>query len=185
LETLSQVRAELIASYIGHPTTAWLPTNVIWSRETFRNSIPKHLLSQIAPLFDLVAGVFRPSPDLIVAKFYDRISLKNGALAIERRWIDVELPDYEVLDALARVYGQLALMTISLHEHCCVLIPEKSSGLGEHFLRDLMPDGRLPSMSRPFDDRGIYIAVKDGSFLGHRREFRTTDTEKARKVVKR
>ena len=111
--------------------------------------------------------------------------VENGALAIERRWIDVELPDYEVLDALARVYSQLALMTISLHEHCCVLIPEKSSGLGEHLLRDLMPDDRLPSMSRPFDDRGIYIAVKDGSFLGHRREFRTTDTEKARKVVKR
>jgi hypothetical protein len=111
--------------------------------------------------------------------------VENGALAIERRWIDVELPDREVLDALAHVYGQLALMTISLHEHCRVLIPKKNSALGEHLLRDLLPDGRLASMTRPFEDRGIYIAVKDGSFLGYRREFRTIDMAKAQKAVKR
>lgn len=143
LETLSQVRAELIAAYVGNPTTAWLPASVIWSSETFRKSIPKYLLS----------------PHVV----------ENGALAIERRWIDVELPDHEVLDALAHVYGQLALMTISLHGHCRVLIPEKSSAQGEHLLRDLLPDGRLASMTRPLEDRGIYIAVKDGSFLGYRR----------------
>jgi hypothetical protein len=159
LETLSQVRAELIASYVGNPTTAWLPANVIWNSETFRRSIPKHLLS----------------PHVV----------ENGALAIERRWIDVELPDHEVLDALAHTYGQLALMTISLHEHCRVLTPEKDSDLGEHLLRDLLPDGRLASMECSFEDRGIYIAVKDGSFLGYRREFRTIDMTKAQKAVRR
>jgi hypothetical protein len=159
LETLSQVRAELIAAYIGNPTTQWLPASVVWSIETFRRSIPSHLL--------------------------DPHVIENGALAIERRWVDVELPDQEVLDALAHVYGQLALMIISLHEHCRCLIPEKNSSLGEHLLRDLLPDGRLGSMIRPFEDRGIYIAVKDGAFLGYRREFHTTDIAKAKKAIKR
>lgn len=159
LVTLSQVRAQLIAAYVGNPTTAWLPASVTWSSEKFRKSIPKHLLS----------------PHVV----------ENGALAIERRWIDIELPDQEVLDALAHVYGHLALMTISLHEHCSVSIPEKNYNLGEHILRDLLPDGRLASMTRPFEDRGIYIAVKDGSFLGYRRDFRTTDIAKAQKAAKR
>jgi hypothetical protein len=111
--------------------------------------------------------------------------IENGALAIERRWIDVELPDHEVLDALAHVYGQLALMVISLHQHCGIAIPEKDSEQGEHLLRDLLPDGRLVSMARPFEDRGIYVAVKDGAILGYRREFRSVDATKAQKTLKR
>lgn len=159
LETLSQVRAELVAAYLGNPTTVWLPGNVIWTAATFRRSIPSRLL--------------------------DAHVVENGALAIERRWVDIELPEYEVLDALAHVYGQLALMIVSLHEHCRVEIPREERSLGEHLLRNLLPDGRLPSMSRPFDDRGIYVAVKDGSLLGCRREFRTTDPSTAQKAVKR
>jgi hypothetical protein len=159
LDTLSQVRAELIASYLGNPKTEWLPSNLVWSTETFRRNIPNRLM--------------------------DKHVIENGALAIERRWIDVELPDHEVLDALAHVYGQLAMMVISLHEHCRVAIPEKNEDLGEHLLRDLLPDGRLVSMMRPFEDRGIYVAVKDGSLLGYRREFSNVDATKAQKALKR
>lgn len=159
LQTLSQVRAQLIAAYLDNPYTEWLPSQVMWSAEQFRESIPQRLL--------------------------DAHVVENGALAIERRWIDVELPDREVLDALAHVYGQLALMVISLHDHCRVLIPEARPELGEHLLRDLLPDGRLQSMVRPFEDRGIYIAVKDGAFLGYRREFRTIDSDDTRKALRR
>jgi len=159
LQTLSQVRAQLIAAYLHHPHTEWLPSAVMWSAEQFRESIPQTLL--------------------------DAHVVENGVLAIERRWIDVELPNYEVLDALAHVYGQLALMIVSLHDHCRVLIPEARPELGEHLLRDLLPDGRLRSMVRPFEDRGIYIAVKDGAFLGYRREFRTVDSNDARKALRR
>ena len=159
LEVLSQVRAELIAGYAYNPATNWMPSKVIWSSEQFRRSIPRNLL--------------------------DAHVVENGALAIERRWIDVELPSHEVLDALAHVYGQLALMVISLHEHCRVVIPEHAPELGEHLLRNLLPDGRVPSMERPFEDRGVYIAVKDGSILGYRREFRTVDRAAAQKASKR
>jgi hypothetical protein len=159
LQTLSQVRAELVAAYLHGPRTDWLPSNVMWGSEQFRQSIPQRLL--------------------------DAHVIENGALAIERRWIDVELPDYEVLDALAHVYGQLALMVISLHDHCGVLIPEARPELGEHLLHDLLPDGRLRSMVPPFEDRGIYIAIKDGAFLGYRREFRTVRSGDARKASRR
>jgi hypothetical protein len=159
LEVLSQVRAKLIAGYAYNPVTNWLPSKVMWSSEQFRLSIPRNYL--------------------------DAHVIESGALAIERRWIDVELPDHEVLDALAHVYGQLALMVISLHEHCRVVVPDHRPELGEHLLRNLLPDGRVPSMERPFEDRGVYIAVKDGSILGYRREFRTVDRAAAQKASKR
>jgi hypothetical protein len=66
LETLSQVRAELIAAYAFNPTTNWLPTSIVWTTEQIRRSIP---------------------PDLLDTHVVD-----NGALAIEGRWVDVELP---------------------------------------------------------------------------------------------
>src|SRR5262249_48081630 len=50
---------------------------------------------------------------------------------------------------------------------------------------DLLPDGRLVSMARPFADRGIYVAVKDGTTLGYRREFRNVDAAEAQKSLKR
>jgi hypothetical protein len=159
VEMFSQVRAELVAAYTHNPKTNWVPFNVGWSSEQFRRSIPQNLL--------------------------DSHVVENGALAIERRWIDVELPEHEILDALAYVYGQLALMIISLHQHCRVVIPEECPELGEHMLLNLLPDGRVPSMARPFEDRGVYIAVKDGSILGYRREFRTIDRAAAQKGTKR
>ncbi len=160
LETLSQVRAELIAAYAGNPVTDWMPLEVGWSSEHLRRSIPARLL--------------------------DPHVIENGVLAIERRWVDVELPNYEVLDGLAYVYGQLALMIVSLHEHLGVEIPEVRAELGEPLLRNLLPDGRLPSMDRPLEDRAVYVAVKDGSVLGYRREFiRSDDLGLIKKAKKR
>jgi hypothetical protein len=159
LETLSQVRAELIAAYGFHPKTNWVPESIGWSPLQFLKNIP--------------------------AKFLDAHVIENGVLAIERRWIDVELPDFEVLDALAAVYGQLALMIVSLHNHCRVVIPDHNPKLGEHMLRNLLPDGRTPGMARPYEDRGVYIAIKDGSIVGYRRDFRNLDPSSADKATKR
>jgi hypothetical protein len=148
LETLSQMRAELIAAYAGNPVTNWT-TGISWSTDQIRRSIPAKLLSQHV--------------------------IDNGVLSVERRWVDSELPDTEVLDALAHVYGQLALLVVSLHDHVGVPIPEHHPDHGEHLLRNLREDGRLASMEHPLEDRAIYIAVKDGSTLGYRREFGRTN----------
>jgi hypothetical protein len=158
LDTLSQMRVELIVAYAGNPVTNWTTPGINWSIDQIRRSIPATLLS----------------PHVI----------NNGVLSVERRWVDLEMPDIEVLDALAHVYGQLASLIVNLHHHLDVPIPEHHPNLGEHLLLNLREDGRLPSMQHPLEDRAIYIAVKDGSILGYRREFAHTDSD-TKKVQRR
>lgn len=138
LETLSEVRAELVAAYAHNPTTHWIPA-INAGPEEIRRSIP--------------------------AKYLDEHVKETGLLAIERRWVDVELPGREVLDALAHVYGQLAHLVISLHRQLGAPIPATNPQLGEHLLRDLLDDGRTRSMARPSRERTIYVTVKDGTLV--------------------
>jgi hypothetical protein len=159
LETQSQMRSELIAAYAGNPVTNWTAASVAWSSEQVRRSIPARLL--------------------------DPHVIESGVLSIERRWVDSALPEFEVLDALAHVYGQLALMLVDLHRHLDVAIPEENPNLGHHLLRHLLADGRLPSMERPLEERAVYIAVKDGAFLGYRYEFGRIDSATRRKAERR
>jgi hypothetical protein len=143
LETLSQIRVELIAAYAWNPITHWVPSSVFASLDDIRHAIP--------------------------TRYRDKHVIENGTLSIERRWVDIELPDHEILDAMAHVYGQLAKMLISLHEHLGVAIPVPDPSLGEPLLRSLLPDGRTPSMERPLEDRAVYISVKNGSVRGYRK----------------
>lgn len=138
LETRSQVRAELVAAYAHNPSTLWLPA-INATPEQIRLSIP--------------------------AKFLDEHAINTGILAIERRWVDAQLPEHEILDALAYVYGQLALLVVALHDHLGWSIPQQRPDLGEHLIANLLPDGRLKSMERPSAHRSIYITVKDGKKL--------------------
>lgn len=73
LETLSQVRAELVAAYAHNPSTLWLPA-INATPEQIRLSIP--------------------------AKLLDKHVVSTGILAIERRWVDAELPEYEICEAV-------------------------------------------------------------------------------------
>lgn len=136
LATLSQIRIELVASYAGHPSTTWAPASVFASLGDIRRSIPESLLD-------------------------DHVR-KHGVLCVQRRWVDEELPDHEILDALAHVYGQLAQMIVELHHHIGVIIPDGGPGKGEHLLLSPLPDGRQKSMEVLEAERTIYIAVRDG-----------------------
>jgi hypothetical protein len=156
LETLSQIRAELIQGYVGGPETDWTSVGINWSIDQIRQSIPPSLL--------------------------DRHVIDYGVLSVERRWVDSELPAMEILDALAHVYGQLALMIVGLHDHVGVAIPHHQPDLGEHLLQNLGHDGRLPSMESPLEDRAIYTAVKDGSIVGYRRESGSTTPDDLRRA---
>jgi hypothetical protein len=127
LETLSQSRVELIAAYAWNPITHWAPASVFASLDDIRRAIP--------------------------TRYLDKHVIENGILSIERRWVDIELPDHEILDAMAHVYGQLAKMLISLYEHLSVAIPALDPSLGEPLLMNLLPDGRTSSMERPLVDQ--------------------------------
>lgn len=82
LETRSQVRATIIASYLDGQETRWMPQALFSSPEQIYRAIP--------------------------ARFFIPHIVEHGSLLIERRWVANTLPDTEVLEALAHVYEQLA-----------------------------------------------------------------------------
>lgn len=159
LATLSQLQAELIFAYTGHPITNWIPTDLFSSTDQIRSSIP--------------------------VKYREPHIINNGALSIKRRWVDIELPEYEILDALAHVYGQLSLMIIDLHTHCGLHIPPPDPKVGFHLLSGLLADGRLPSMKHYLDEMVIYVSLKDGSLIEMAQRPNLTDTKTLKEINKR
>jgi hypothetical protein len=71
LAIFSQIKAKIICSYIGGPTTDWIGSSLFRSNEAIRASIPKKFLI----------------PQVI----------QHGTLVIERRWVANSLPDIEIL----------------------------------------------------------------------------------------
>lgn len=49
--------------------------------------------------------------------------LEYGVLQIERRWVDEELPDYELFDALGYAYGRLSIIVDDTHRQCGMPVP--------------------------------------------------------------
>jgi hypothetical protein len=130
LETHSQVRATIIASYIGGADSQWLPQALFASPHEIYMSVPKRFLI----------------PHVI----------ENGTLLVERRWVDRQLPDMEVLEALAHVYGRLADMVVSLHNHIKIPVPP------------VIMDTRPNAMGALAMDRAMYLSMRDGSPKGLR-----------------
>jgi hypothetical protein len=150
LDTYSQIRATIIASYIGGPETEWVPQS----------------------LFASPAHIFRSMPK----KFLIPHVIEHGTLLIERRWIDSELPDLEILEALAHVYGNFCEMTISLLNRLGLKVPP-SIALGRP---SAWGDARAM-------DRAIYLSMKDGSIRGYRyfRSERQLSPVEQKKIIKR
>jgi hypothetical protein len=130
LATCSQVRARIVASYVGGPETAWMPQHIFSSPHDIWASVPKRFLI----------------PHVV----------EHGTLVIERRWVDSELPDMEVLEALAHVYCRLADMVASLLKHTNLPVPP------------LVAAGRPEAMGALAMDRAIYLSMRDGSPSGFR-----------------
>ena len=130
LETHSQVRAMIVAAYLDGPETEWLPQALFASPHQIYRSVPKSFL---------VPHV-----------------LDNGTLLIERRWVDRELPNMEVLEALAHVYGRLADMVVSFLKHAEIPVPPT--------VAETRPD----AMGALAMDRAMYLSIKDGTLRGYR-----------------
>jgi hypothetical protein len=130
LTTHSQVRATIIASYLDGPETEWLPQALFMSPEQ----------------------VFRTVP----AKFRVPHIVENGTLLIERRWVDSELPEIEVLEALSHVYGEFADVLVDFMNTNHLKIPLN--------LANTRPD----AMGALAMDRALYLSMRDGSPTGNR-----------------
>ncbi|MDW9618318.1 hypothetical protein [Sinorhizobium meliloti] len=131
LKTHSQVRGEIIASYYEGPASEWVPQALFASPQQFYRAIPK-------AFFDV--------PHIV----------ENGTLLIERRWVDEQLPNMEVLEALAHVYGQLATTVADFCNQLGIKPPA--------WVLDSQPD----VMGELAMDRALYLSMRDGSRVGIR-----------------
>ena len=130
LSAHSQVRAEIIAGFLPGPETEWMP--------------------QL--LFEAPHAIWRAVPH----RYQIPHVIENGTLLIERRWVDSNLPDTEVLEALAHVYGEL-----------CATIADLLMINGEAVPPQL--DRTRPDpMGELAMNRAIYLSMADGSITGHR-----------------
>jgi hypothetical protein len=98
LETHSYVRAEIVASYLDVGPRIEVP----------------------ASLFQNPAALLRTIPTGALGEHIRR----NGALRLQRRWVENTLPDYELLDALAIAYGKLAELVHDAHRQIGLSPPE-------------------------------------------------------------
>jgi hypothetical protein len=130
LATHSQVRGTIIASYMDGPETQWLPQALLLSPMQIFRSIP--------------------------AKYRVPHIIENGTLLIERRWIDSELPDMEVLEALSHVYGKFADVIVDFIAVNGLKVPAN--------IANTRPD----AMGALAMDRALYLSMKDGSIRGNR-----------------
>jgi hypothetical protein len=129
LTTCSQVRAQIIAAYMDGPDTDWLPEAMFASPHDIYRTVPR--------------------------KFFVPHVIENGTLLIERRWVDADLPDTEVLAALAHVYEELAALAVDLLNLSNLSVPTDLAS-------------RPKSMHELAMNRAIYLAMKDGSQTGYR-----------------
>ncbi|TMJ14824.1 MAG: hypothetical protein E6G94_08695 [Alphaproteobacteria bacterium] len=126
----SQVRAEIIAGYLSGPETKWMPQLLFRSPQAIWRSVPR--------------------------KFQIPHILENGTLLIERRWVDSNLPETEVLEALAHVYGEFCSTIQDLLAVNKLTVPPE--------LDRTRPD----PMGELAMNRAIYLSMADGSITGHR-----------------
>jgi hypothetical protein len=121
LETYSQVRATIIASYIGGLETEWIPESLFSSPAHIFHSVPKKFLI----------------PHIV----------EHGTLLIERRWIDSGLPQTEILEALAQIYGNFCEMAVNLLNKLRIRVPDWLA----HGRPDAWGDAR--AMDRAYEGR--------------------------------
>jgi len=111
--------------------------------------------------------------DIAIAKsLYERIHLSDRDLdravfRIERRWIDKDLPNTELLDALSYAFGRLAFMLHDAHIH--LNIENEYEWTLNAIDSAAAPGERMKSLLRPRcminlrDERVSWVKVRDGA----------------------
>ncbi|TIM30344.1 MAG: hypothetical protein E5Y63_11615 [Mesorhizobium sp.] len=140
LEIHSFIRAEIVASY----------------------------LSSEVPRMEVRAELFATAKELLKGIPKDALEkhvLKNGTLRIQRRWVENNLPNHELLDALAIVYGRTKEIVHDAHRKLGLPEPMTvDSGTGEKFNAPAL-SWRMPCMIAHEARRELLISLADGSRL--------------------
>jgi hypothetical protein len=99
----------------------------------------------------------------------------HGTLRIERRWVESDLPQFELLDAMAMAYGHLSELVADAHRQMGLAPPRtENHETGERF--DAATLGwRLPCMIGHDQPRALLLSLSDGSRISFEREHREID----------
>lgn len=91
---------------------------------------------------------------------------KDMTLRVERRWVLTDLPELEVMEALAYCYGRLALIVAEAHERRGVKMRTFGGETheGKHG-RELHPAGKLPCMTASSGARTVHWGLNDDMLL--------------------
>jgi hypothetical protein len=108
-------------------------------------------------------------------------SRQNLVLSVERRWSVPELPDRELLDALAYAYGMLSQIVRAAHERVGAPYDQRSP----HDEPVTVPDGRLPCMITTAEDRTARVTLADYQPLILKTEDAQYDPSMGEKAAKR
>ena len=154
LEAHSFVRAEIIASYLSPGPRIEIP----------------------AELFDVPAKLLQSIPANAVG---DHIR-KDGVLRIERRWVENSLPDYELLDAVARAYGRISLLVVDAHKQAGLRAPVTTDVDSGSTYPEGAADGRLPCMVGHADARGMEFWLATGTQIQFERQSGPIDIDKGK-----
>jgi hypothetical protein len=122
----SRMSVDLIASYRRAPLASWQPGSLFTPVNAIVATIPpEHLTAHVR---------------------------EHGVLRVSRRWVDIELPDWEILSALDTLYDRLMALVADLFRRCGTDFPSPTQR-AESFGADEL--------------RRHYFAVKDGMYLLH------------------
>ena len=113
----------------------------------------------------------------------------SALLEVERQWVDVQLPDYEVLDALSYCYSFIAKVVEDAHTQVGIrgLCPYRKA-LG---VLDIDPKsikhlgGRPPCMVATRAERTVWVKLSTGEELRPVQYHKEIDLDEARKAAKR
>gem|GEM_PF-1081717 len=110
-------------------------------------------------------------------------------LEVERRWVDINLPEYEVLDALSYCYSFLTKLVEDAHvqigiQGLCVY--RKTIGVidvGKKHIQHL--GGRVPCMIATRENRTVMMKLSTGEVLSIRTHVANIDRKSAEEAAKR
>lgn len=126
-----------------------------------------------APSFEAEIDPFVPLPYLATAlrkKGIPKGQLEDGYVVVERRWVVDNLPEQEVLDALAYSYGVLARLVVGAHGQLIATFAAQTaegSDIGIHGTpSDLsQSEGRPPCMIDTNEYRAIRLRISSGELV--------------------
>jgi hypothetical protein len=148
LDSHSYVRAELIASYLDEGPRVDVPVDLSWNVRAVLDKIPSGALGEHVN--------------------------ENGVIEIRRRWVVSDLPEHELLDAVAIAFGKIAELVQDAHRQLNISIPQSKAGVG-----------KPPAcMIRHYERRSTLISVKTGLPIEIREEVIRANPKEMEKAAK-